>query len=87
MGSTAVRVAGIHFGTMERGVRAHVQHLKAYGSTDPLVGELVDPRFRYVARGSALTVMALSGRWATDPLYGEKLLAHAQRMTVPGAQR
>ena len=73
----------MNFGTMGRGVRAHVQHLKAYGTEDALVGELVDPRFRYVTRGSAPTVMALAGRWAVDPVYGQKVLAHARRLIVP----
>jgi hypothetical protein len=83
IGSTAVGVPGHHFGTMDRGVRAHVQHLKAYGDAQPLAGELVDPRFHYVLRGSAPTVLTLSGRWAVDPEYGPKVLAHANRMIVP----
>lgn len=35
------------------GVRAQIQHLKAYASTEPLVNTCVDPRFSLVARGSA----------------------------------
>ena len=85
LGSTSTGVAGLNFGTMDRGVRAHVQHLKAYGTEDPLAGELVDPRFHYVTRGSAPTVMALAGRWAVDPDYGRKVLAHAYRLIVPVA--
>lgn len=34
------------------GVRAQIQHLKAYASTEPLVNTCVDPRFSLVARGS-----------------------------------
>ncbi len=83
LGSTSETTAGLNFGTMDRGVRAHVQHLKAYGTDDPLVGELEDPRFRYVTRGSAPTVTALSGTWAVDPDYGRKILAHVRRLTVP----
>jgi len=82
LGSTSEGTPGLNFGTMDRGVRAHVQHLKAYGTEDPLVGELLDPRFRYVARGSAPTVMALAGKWAMDPEYGRKILAHAHRLIV-----
>ena len=83
LGSTSEEIVGLNFGTMDRGVRAHVQHLKAYGTEAPLAGELVDPRFHYVARGSAPTVMALAGRWAVDPEYGRKILAHAYRLIVP----
>ena len=35
------------------GVRAQIQHLKAYASTEALVNERVDPRFSLVARGVA----------------------------------
>ena len=35
------------------GVRAQIQHLKAYASTEPLVNGCVDPRFHLVKRGSA----------------------------------
>lgn len=35
------------------GVRAQIQHLKAYASTESLVNECVDPRFSLVARGVA----------------------------------
>lgn len=38
------------------GVRAQIQHLKAYASTESLVNECVDPRFSLVARGVALYV-------------------------------
>lgn len=35
------------------GVRAQIQHLKAYASREPLVNACVDPRFSLVVRGSA----------------------------------
>ena len=35
------------------GIRAQIQHLKAYASTDALVNVCVDPRFSLVTRGSA----------------------------------
>ena len=35
------------------GVRAQIQHLKAYASKEALVNGCVDPRFSLVARGSA----------------------------------
>lgn len=57
------------------GVRAHIQHLKAYGSTAPLNRACVDNRFKYVKRGSALTWNALGGKWASDKSYGSKINA------------
>lgn len=62
------------------GVRAHIQHLKAYASLEPLVQELVDPRFRFVTRGVAVLVEQLSGRWAADLQYGTKILATLRRL-------
>jgi probable enterotoxin B len=52
------------FKDAREGLRAQVQHLKAYGSTNPLVNGKVDPRFDLVARGSAKTLEELGGKWA-----------------------
>lgn len=62
------------------GVRAHIQHLKAYASQEPLVLRQVDPRFLYVRRGAAPRVGQLSGRWSADMDYGEKILALVRRL-------
>lgn len=68
------------FDTPREGVRAHIQHLKAYASTEPLVQAVVDPRFRFVRRGIAPLVTQLSRRWDPDPQYGEKVLAILRRL-------
>jgi hypothetical protein len=62
------------------GVRAHIQHLKAYASLEPLVQEVVAPRFRFVTRGIATTIDQLSGRWSADLDYGRKIRALLQRL-------
>lgn len=62
------------------GVRAHIQHLKAYASLEPLVQEQVDPRFRFVTRGIAPLIQQLSGRWAADPQYGARIEATLRRL-------
>lgn len=71
---------GATFPSARIGVRAQIQHLKAYANQEPLVQELVDPRFRFVARGVAPTVQQLSRRWSADPNYGEKILAILRRL-------
>jgi hypothetical protein len=74
LGVTGGGVAGLSFPDIRTGALAHVQHLKAYGSTEPLAVPAVDPRFRYVKRGTAPTVQSLTKRWAADPNYGDKLI-------------
>ena len=64
LGATGGGNPGLSFATHRLGVRAHIQHLKAYGSTEPLVGECVDPRFKYVSRGVARNFEDLAGKWA-----------------------
>ena len=59
--------------SVRMGIRAQVQHLKAYASLGSLNGECVDPRFNLVKRGSATTVDELSGKWASDLDYGNKI--------------
>ncbi|BAY24589.1 cell wall hydrolase/autolysin [Calothrix sp. NIES-2100] len=62
------------------GVRAHIQHLKAYASLEPLVNDVVDPRFRFVTRGIAPLIDQLSGRWSADLDYGVKITAMLKRL-------
>ncbi|MFK8184997.1 MAG: N-acetylmuramoyl-L-alanine amidase [Phormidesmis sp.] len=66
------------FSSVSLGVRAHIQHLKAYASTEPLVNPVIDPRFDFVKRGVAPLVDALSNLWDADPLYGTKILARLE---------
>jgi hypothetical protein len=68
------------FSTPRIGVRAHIQHLKAYGSTEPLVQALVDPRFSSIRRGVAPHLSQLSGRWSADLNYHKKLLSILRRL-------
>lgn len=76
LGSTDADHPGEYFATEQLGVRAHIQHLQAYATTEDvkLKRTLVDPRYDWVHRTKlARTVADLAGQWATDPQYGEKL--------------
>ena len=82
MGVTANGMKGNSFGTPQLGIRAQVQHLKAYASTDALKNACIDPRFRYVTRGCAEYVEWLGQKenpqgkgWAAGEKYGEKILS------------
>ena len=64
------------FETEELGVRAHIQHLQAYATKEEtqLHKELVDPRYNWVHKTKYIEdIFGLTGTWATDPLYGEKI--------------
>ncbi len=63
------------FGSVREGIRAQVQHLKGYASTDNLNNPCVDPRFQYLAniRGCAPYIEDLSGRWASSHTYGSDI--------------
>lgn len=80
LGSIGPGKPGERFPTARIGARAHVQHLKAYASTQALRGTVVDPRFKYVKRGSSPTVAGLSGTWAADPRYAQKIRAVLSRL-------
>ena len=75
LGATGNGNPGLSFPDVRTGLRASVQHLKAYASTDDLVNKCVDPRFGYVDRGCAPSVYDLSGKWASDPQYGSKIVS------------
>jgi hypothetical protein len=66
---------GAWFPSPEIGVRAQIQHLKAYASKEPLKQTCVDPRFKLVTRGTAPAWEDLNGRWAVPgPTYGQSIL-------------
>jgi hypothetical protein len=73
LGAIGPEQRGEVFNEPRIGVRAHIQHLKAYATEEPLRGELVDPRYRWVRYGSAPTIYGLAGTWAADREYGEKI--------------
>ena len=64
---------GDRFISVNEGVRAHIQHLKAYASLDPVKSPVVDKRFEHVKRGSVVTIHDLTGKWAADLNYGDKI--------------
>lgn len=73
LGVTGNGVKGLSFEDERKGIRAHIQHLKAYASTQNLKTEIVDSRFKYVKRGSAKYIDDLTGKWASDKYYGKKI--------------
>jgi len=71
------------FKNEQMGIRAHIQHLHAYGTKDgvPLHNQLIDNRYKYVKpRGKAPTIFELAGTWAMDPNYAAKLERNLQEM-------
>jgi len=80
LGATGKDEPGLSFPSVEIGVRAHIQHLKAYANARPLRKKLVDPRFDQVSRSQAPYIEYLAGTWATDPQYGVKLKRKLQAL-------
>lgn len=81
LGVTKTGMRGNSFKTPVEGIRAQIQHLKAYASNEKLYGVCVDPRFCYVKRGIAPYVEWLGiqenpqgGGWAAGKNYGSKIL-------------
>ena len=76
LGATGPGHPGYTFASVREGLRAQVQHLKAYATTEPLNNLCVDPRFSFVSRGCAPKTTDLNGRWAVPGIgYGESLNA------------
>lgn len=70
-------VHGAKFKDVRTGIRAQIQHLKAYASTSPLKNACVDPRFNLVTRNTAPYVEWLGIQenpngygWASAKNYG-----------------
>jgi putative cell wall-binding protein len=85
------------FPDVRTGIRAQVQHLKAYATSEgtPLVNACVDPRFDLVKRGCAPYVEWLGQKenplgygWATSLGYGQRLvglMGELRNTSDPGA--
>lgn len=83
LGAMDAEHPGEWFESERIGVRAHIQHLQAYVTTQDvqLKQELVDPRYSWVHKAKyAETIFDLAGVWATDKLYGKKIDAILDKM-------
>lgn len=92
MGVTSNGVKGNSFATPQLGIRAQIQHLKAYASKDALKNATVDPRFQYVTRGCAEYVEWLGQQenpagkgWASGAGYGASILAILKKVVATSA--
>ncbi|WP_229711359.1 glucosaminidase domain-containing protein [Pectinatus frisingensis] len=79
LGTTSTIVKGAYFPTSELGVRAHIQHLLAYASTNVPKEPIIDPRYSLVRSiyqtGTLKTWQDLNGRWAVPgDIYGQNIL-------------
>ena len=81
MGVTSNGMKGNSFDTPQLGIRAQIQHLKAYACSSGLNRACIDPRFQYVVRGCAPYVEHLGIQenpkkkgWAAGEGYGGKIL-------------
>lgn len=88
IGVTSNGMKGNSFPNTKTGIRAQIQHLKAYACTEPLKKECVDPRFNFVERGCAEYVEWLGiqenpkGKgWAAGSGYGNKILNILEAIT------
>lgn len=81
IGTTGGGVPGNSYADVRTGIRAQIQHLKAYATEDVLAQECVDERYEYVKKGSAPYVEWLGQKenpqgagWATDENYGYSIV-------------
>jgi hypothetical protein len=80
LGALSPEQPGEQFPDTRTGVRAHIQHLKAYASTEPLKQTLVDPRYRWVRYGTVPRIQDLVGTWAVDKEYGNKIISLLEQL-------
>ena len=91
LGAISKDQPGCIFETEQLGVRAHIQHLQAYATTEdiPLNNELIDPRYNWVHKTKfAVTMGDMARYWAADPEYAcklEKLLDRLEESAYSGS--
>ncbi|MCI7613233.1 MAG: glucosaminidase domain-containing protein [Selenomonadaceae bacterium] len=79
LGTTSATVRGAYFATPRLGVKAHIQHLLAYASTEKPDDNIVDPRYDLVRNSYGEKTLTrwqdLNGRWAVPGVgYGQSIL-------------
>ncbi|MGQ4647824.1 hormogonium tapered terminus morphoprotein TftA [Lyngbya aestuarii] len=81
LGATGGGSTAACFPDVKTGVKAHIQHLKAYASKD-IVRQppIVDPRFGCVPRAVAPLIYDLGKRWHPESDYGMKIRAIMMRL-------
>ena len=92
LGATGNKAKGAYFATPQQGVRAHIQHLMAYATTERPHAPLVDPRYDLVRLyrsdiyGKIRTWTGLNGVWAVPGTsYGQDILLLHREATTPDA--
>ena len=85
LGAINAENPGLSFKTEKLGVRAHIQHLHAYATKEDVLlkNKCVDPRYKYVSpRGKSPDIFGLSGTWAADKEYSNKLNSLLARLEI-----
>ena len=92
LGATGNKAKGAYFATPQEGVRAHIQHLMAYATTERPHAPLVDPRYDLVRLyrtdiyGKIKHWTGLNGVWAVPcTSYGQDILLLCREATTPDA--
>lgn len=87
IGTTGNGEPGNSYPDVRTGIRAQIQHLKAYATADALEQECVDERYSYVKKGSAPYVEWLGQQenpeglgWATGDNYGYDIVGMIEDM-------
>ena len=87
LGTTGNGVPGNSYPDVQTGIRAQIQHLKAYATSDSLNQDCVDDRYEYVKKGSAPYVQWLGQQenpeglgWATGDNYGYDIVGMIEDM-------
>ena len=83
LGAMDAEHPGCIFEDEQTGIRAHIQHLQAYATTEDveLNNDLVDPRYSWVHKTKFIEdIDGLTGTWATDPNYAIKIDGILTRM-------
>jgi N-acetylmuramoyl-L-alanine amidase len=87
IGATGNGVPGESFKDIRTGIRAVIQHLKAYASKEPLKQAVVDPRYKLVTKGCAPYVEWLGinanpygAGWAPSETYGYDIVNMINKM-------
>lgn len=94
LGAVGGGIKGAKFITPEMGVRAHIQHLMVYATSEPPKAPIEDPRYELVKTyrkdifGNVNSWTGLNGKWSVPgTYYGEEILKSLRYALAPNGSQ
>jgi hypothetical protein len=82
---SSIETEELAYDDIQSGIRAQIQHLKCYASTDDCFYPVVDKQWSDTVRGTLQDISGLGGVWNLDEAYGNSIISMMREMLAMDA--